>query len=200
MSSYQPKVDFVGESPRPLFTFIFERRCLQRARLQRSRWQHLSLGAWLLRMHSESYSSLVGAVVNGILTKLYRDDGTSNHTPIAKYHRRRNFWLPFIQTQDKGYLEINATLQPSMGIDKKSTDSFSAFESDISDGATVKSVAAASSVADIEPLIRSQSSELDGDMLDLLVFTYIYVEKLRKDREQAMHPKDPWTVWGMIHA
>ncbi|KIM55866.1 hypothetical protein SCLCIDRAFT_1220847 [Scleroderma citrinum Foug A] len=131
---------------------------------------------------------------------LYRDDGTSNHTPIAKYHRRRNFWLPFIQTQDKGYLEINATLQPSMGIDKKSTDSFYAFESDIADGATVKSVAAASSVADIEPLIRSQSSELDGDMLDLLVFTYIYVEKLRKDREQVMHPKDPWTVWGMIHA
>lgn len=86
-----------------------------------------------------------------ILAKLYRDDGTSNHTPIAKYHRRRNFWLPFIQTQDKGYFEINVTLQPSMVIDKKFTDSFSA--------------------TDVEPLIRSQSSELDGDMLDLLVFT-----------------------------
>jgi len=102
-------------------------------------------------MHGISYPSLVGAVVNDILAKLYRDDGTSNHTPIAKYHRRRNFWLPFIQTQDKGYFEINVTLQPSMVIDKKFTDSFSA--------------------TDVEPLIRSQSSELDGDMLDLLVFT-----------------------------
>lgn len=129
--------------------------------------------------------------------KLYRDhDGSPDHTPIAKYHRRRNFWLPFIKSQDKGYLEINATLQPSVDADKKFTDSFSVLESDIADDATV---AAESSITDGEPLIRSKW-EVDDDMLDLLVFTYIYVEKLRKDRELLMHPKDPWTVLGMIRA
>ena len=73
-------------------------------------------------MHGKSYPSLVGAVVNDILTKLYCNNGTLNHTPITKYHRRRNFWLPFMQTRDKGYLEINATLQPSMDIDESFTN------------------------------------------------------------------------------
>jgi len=31
-------------------------------------------------------------------------------------------------------------------------------------------------------------------MLDLLIFTYIYVEKLRKDREQAIDKKDLFTM------
>ncbi|KAL4068037.1 hypothetical protein J3A83DRAFT_4547452 [Scleroderma citrinum] len=131
---------------------------------------------------------------------LYREDGPSNRIPIAKYHRRRNFWLPFVKSQDKGYLEINATLQPTTGTDKKFANSFSAFELDTADDVTVKSMATASSATAVDPLVRGPPLELDGDVLDLFVFTYIYVEKLRKDREQAMHPKDPWTVWGMIHA
>lgn len=126
---------------------------------------------------------------------LYRDDGTSNPIPIAKYHRRGNFWLPFINSQDGGYLDINATVRSAADVDAKSTDGFSVAES-----RTVCDTASMTSGKDVESLVASEPSEPDGNMLDLLVFTYIYVEKLRKDREHCMHPKDPWTIWGMIHA
>jgi len=35
-------------------------------------------------------------------------------------------------------------------------------------------------------------------MLELLIFIYIYVEKLRKDREQAIDKKDLSTMWGRL--
>lgn len=126
---------------------------------------------------------------------LYRDDGTSEPFPIAKYHRRRNFWLPFIKSQDGGYLEINTTSRGVADADVKLTDSISLAES-----RTVCDTASATTGKDVESLVLGERSELDGNMLDLLVFTFIYVEKLRKTREFWMHPKDPWTVWGMIHA
>lgn len=126
---------------------------------------------------------------------LYRDDGNSDPFPIAKYHRRRNFWLPFIKSQDGGYLDINITSRGAAGADVKQTDSIS-----VSESRTVCDTASTTSGKDVESLVLGERSEPDGNILDLLVFTYIYVEKLRKDREFWMHPKDPWTVWGIIHA
>ncbi|KIK95240.1 hypothetical protein PAXRUDRAFT_827202 [Paxillus rubicundulus Ve08.2h10] len=44
-------------------------------------------------------------------------------------------------------------------------------------------------LVDVKMQVKAKDSEVNAGMLDLLIFTYIYVEKLRKDREQAIDKK-----------
>ncbi|KAI5990578.1 hypothetical protein EDC04DRAFT_2550956, partial [Pisolithus marmoratus] len=101
---------------------------------------------------------------------LYRANGAPNPIPIAKYHRRRNFWFPFVKSRDGGYLDINATVRAyRQHFGSRVAYRMRYREYDFHKGCRFSG--------------SGEPSRLDGDMLDLLVFTYIYVEKLRKERE-----------------
>ncbi|KIJ68925.1 hypothetical protein HYDPIDRAFT_79971 [Hydnomerulius pinastri MD-312] len=122
-----------------------------------------------------------------LVCTLYREDGRSSKIPIARYHRRKIFTLPFINTSDKGYLEISMPRFRAPREDKSFfSDSFSEFGSSTSNS------------SNFEVQIEAQDAEVDAGMLDLLIFTYVYVEKLRKDREQAIDKRDLLAMAGVV--
>ncbi|KAI6045412.1 hypothetical protein EDC04DRAFT_2921755 [Pisolithus marmoratus] len=85
---------------------------------------------------------------------LYRDNGASNPIPIAKYHRRRNFWFPFVKSRDGGYLDINATVRGAADADAKRTDNISVVESH-----TVCDTASMTSTKDVDSLVPGEPSD-----------------------------------------
>ncbi|KAG1754479.1 hypothetical protein EDB19DRAFT_1969555 [Suillus lakei] len=110
---------------------------------------------------------------------LFRSNLDRSQTAVAKYYRRTNFFFS-IDNPKKGYLEI--TLPPSRDIICKTNWDVLGWSEGWTDSRMEK-----------EALTRE--SAVDASMLDLIVFTYIYAEKLRKDREHRIERKDLVMRW-----
>ncbi|EGN95440.1 hypothetical protein SERLA73DRAFT_76544 [Serpula lacrymans var. lacrymans S7.3] len=111
---------------------------------------------------------------------LYLDDQPSK-LPIAKYHRSSLGLLPGTKAH-QGYLEVHP--RPVLSGDLTGSHPGSSDDIDIN------------SYTDYElesHLDDADRTRLDQGMLDLIVVTFIYCEKLRRDQEQANEKDFRWT-------
>ncbi|EGN95605.1 hypothetical protein SERLA73DRAFT_186712 [Serpula lacrymans var. lacrymans S7.3] len=93
------------------------------------------------------------------------DSDDSSKAPIARYHRRKIALLPGSKPQ-QGYLEIN----PGPPVKPPAKQNLDPREIDID------------RYTDYE-LESSLDVQLDANMLDIILVTFIYVEKLRREKE-----------------
>lgn len=103
---------------------------------------------------------------------LYRDDDRSGTPrPVAKYHSKRD--------SQCGYLEIN--LPPSYDLELEAgSDPMDLRSSTPTDNGDAEATALSS----IETKVNgTDGADPDKTMVDLIVFTFIYVEKLRRNRD-----------------